>query len=142
MTRISCSKAGQKSYRVVQTDKNGKTGTFAGHLVRLDGTLFLDLFPQEPKLPQSEFYKAYIARLHTFLLVEQVTPTLRMAPMDMDWLREYVQQNPDAIRHEEIDGQILLTASTKQLQEFLIKHRKTKGAFGKPSDMVRQKPQK
>ena len=133
-------KAGKKAYRVVHTDREGKQGTFAGHLVELDGALFLDLYPKEPKLPQNDFYKAYIARLHTFLLVRQITPTLQMASMDMEWLDAQVRKDPKAIRHELVDRRVLLTASTKELQQFLVKHHKTPEAFGEPSNMVRQEP--
>jgi len=63
--------------------------------------------------------------------------------MDPDWLENHLKQNPKAIQHEILSDRILLpsilfTSSTKELQTFLLKHVKTKGAFTQPIEMMRQ----
>jgi hypothetical protein len=57
---------------------------------------------------------------------------------DPDWLKKLVADNPKAIQHEKIDDEIILTASTKDLQTFWLKHLDTNGAFGEPSNMKRK----
>lgn len=133
------SQAEGKAYRLVYTEDTGKTGSFVVHLVNLSGTLFLDLYPEEPNLQDSDFYKLHFLPVHTFMLVDQITPTLRIAIMEPGWLRSYVREHPDAIRHEFIKGGdvVVLTASTKELQAFLVKHTKTDGAFGSLSNLHR-----
>ena len=61
-----------------------------------------------------------------------------MVALDYDWLKKLVEKNPKAIRHivappklgEDGDGLLVLTADTAELQEFILKHEKTAGAFG------------
>jgi len=129
--------AGEKSYRLVQTDKEGRKGAFSAHLVKLEGALFLDLSPETKDLPGNNFSRCYLYPLHTFFLVEELGSALRLSAMDGKWLEKCLKRNPAAIRHERIKGSIMLTASTAELQEFLIKHSKTEGAFGTGLNMKR-----
>jgi hypothetical protein len=133
-------KAGGKSYRLVYTDPEGKPGEFSAHLVKIDGTLFLDLYPEDPHLAKNAFYVLHVRPMHTFLLVQAVTPELRMSAMNPKWLGEHLKADPEAVRHEETEQGILLTASTQELQAFLAKHCKTKEAWGEPP-LMKKKPQ-
>jgi two-component system phosphate regulon sensor histidine kinase PhoR len=79
-------------------------------------------------------------RLHQLILaakVSQIEPTLQMSFPDPKWLESHLKENPKAIRHEQIDDRVLLTASTQELQEFVCKHAETPGAFGEPSNLKR-----
>jgi hypothetical protein len=134
-------KSGEKAYRLVHTDDKGRKGVFDAHLAKLDGMLFLDLYPQAPRAPMNELYQFHIQPVHTFLRVYQITPALQMSCMDPKWLKEYLEEQPDALRHEKQGDRLLVTASTEQLQAFLIKHGSTDKAFGEPSDLKRQSPQ-
>jgi hypothetical protein len=130
---------GEKQYRLVYTDENGRRGEFIAHLLKAEGQRFLDLFPVEPYLQQNDFYRGHLLPVHTFLLISQIEPTLRMSCLDPEWLKRFLARNQAAIRHEKLDDEILLTASPKQLQKFLLTHLKTKGAFGEPSELRRGK---
>ena len=121
--------AAEKSYRLVVTDQKGKPGEFSAHLAKIGGTLFLDLCPEKPDLPKSDFYMFYLRPTHTFFLVREMSPELRMSFMNPKWLQEHLKANPEAVRHERTQHGILLTASTGQLQAFLAKHRNTKEAW-------------
>lgn len=101
--------------------------------------MFLDLFPNDPGLKQNDFYQFHFLSVHTFAHVKQIKPTLQMSFPNPGWLKKLVAENPEAIRHEKIDGEVVLTASTKELQAFWIKHLETKGAFGEPSNMNRKR---
>ena len=127
-----------KVYELVHTDEDGKQGRFVAHLVKLDDTLFLDLFPAEPVLETSDFYKVHLILAHTFILVEQIEPRLKMSTMSLKWLEEYLEQNPKALQHEQVEEGLVLTASTQDLQSFLIEHLGTEGAFDDPTDMRRR----
>jgi len=132
-------KSGEKEYKLVYTDGEGKTGEFVVHLVKLEGRLFLDLYPQEPELKENDFYKMHLLPVHTFMKVQQIEPTLQMAILNPDWIKTFLQEHPDAVRHEKLDQDyIVLTASTKELQSFLIKYGDTKDAFGDLSDLTRK----
>ena len=131
------SKVGTDSYALLHTDDKGRQGRFSAHLAKIGGKLFLDLFPDDPGPEENEWYTYHLLPLHSFLQVVQIEPILQMRCPDLDWLERYIATNPDAIRHEKIDDEIILTASTKELQSFWLKHLDTEGAFGDPSDMRR-----
>jgi hypothetical protein len=133
-------KAEEKSYRLVVTDEKGKPGEFSAHLAKIGDTLFLDLFPEKPDLPKSDFYMFYLRPTHTFFLVHEMRPELRMSFMNPKWLENHLKANPEALRHEETEQGLLLTASTQELQAFLAKHAKTKEAWSEVPLMTK-KPQ-
>jgi len=133
------SKEGTNAYTLVYADDKGKQGAFSAHLLRIKGELFLDFFPEEPDLKENDFYQFHLLPVHTFVHVKQIEPTLQMAFPDSDWLKKHLAEHPGAIRHEKIEDEIILTAATKDLQAFWLKHLDAEGVFGHPSDMKRQK---
>lgn len=123
-----------KAYTVEHADEDGRAGTFAGHLFRLDRSLFVDLVPNEADLRVSGLYRDHLVRTHTFYLVVRTEPTPQFASLNNDWLKAHLAKNPAALRHERIGDDVLITAPTGELQLFLVRHVNTKGAFdpGKP----------
>src|SRR6266571_3412303 len=141
-------KAGDKEYKFVYTEEDGKAGQFEAHLLKLGNTQFLDFFPDESgieEMNRSGFYKVHLLRTHSFLKVTRIEPALQMAPLDLKWLREFLGKNPKAVRHHEVgegdDAQIVLTDSTPELRKFVENHLKTAGAFGEPIHLKRTRNQ-
>jgi hypothetical protein len=130
-------KAGDKTYRLTYTDESGASGTFTAHLLKLDGDLYLDLFPEDPELKENDFYKMHIVAVHTFMRVKQISPQLQMAFMDYDWLDKLLEKTPEALKHEREENRVIVTASTKELQAFLRKYSKAEGFWGGFLDMKR-----
>ena len=131
-------KADEKQYKLVYTDEDGKTGEFTAHLLKADGKTFLDLAPVEPLLPQNDFYKEHFLPTHTFAQITQTAPTVQISFLEPKWLKTFLAKNPSAIRHEKAGDETLLTASTKDLQRFLLAHLNTEGAFAKPISVKRK----
>ncbi|MCX7011865.1 MAG: hypothetical protein NTW86_04745 [Candidatus Sumerlaeota bacterium] len=131
-------KAGEKEYRVVYVDEDGKKGEFTGHVLKADGQLFADLYPVEPDLKENDFYRAHLLRVHTFVRIDQTAPTLQLSVLSPDWLGRFLKENPEAIRRETVDDAILLTAQPKDLQAFLLKHKTTPDAWGECSPLTRK----
>lgn len=130
-------KSKAKEYQLVYVDKKGEKGTFKVHLVEIEGVRFLDLYPEDPGLAENGFFKWHLFGAHTFMQVKQIKPALQLAPLNYDWLKKYLVKHPDAIQHEVQDNRILLTAQTKALQTFVIKHKETKDAFMTLGEMKR-----
>ena len=132
------------SYTMVYTDKDKKTGSFNVHLLKLDAALFLDVFPNEPNLPQNSYYQWHLLPSHTFMKVDQIEPTLKLRLMDVDNFTKRLEKHPALLKHEVMkegtEGRVVLTASTKELQEFMRKHAGDKDVFGEPSNMKRLLP--
>ena len=131
-------KSGEKAYTLLYVDEKGKKGEFAVHLLKIGDRRFLDLYPTDPDLQQNDFYKAYLLRVHTFISVQQQADTLRMSFMNFDWIKKYLQEHPDAIKHEKVDEGVLLTAQPRELQAFLAKHDKAPDVWSEGSPLIRR----
>lgn len=140
----------EKAYELFLRDKEGKKGSFIAHLVNLENELFLDAYPSErlwESLEPNETYvynSIFLLPLHTFMKIDQIEPTLQIRIMSTDGIKDMLEADPNLIRHEilkERDSQIVLTASTEELQQFMIEHVNDEGLFGEPSDMRRLVPE-
>src|SRR3989442_62545 len=139
----SFAKSGEKAYKLTQTDEDGHKAIFEVHLVRLKDYLFLDLYlvdtgeaEKNKESKMNSYASAALIPGHMFLKVTQIEPTLQMAFLDPDWLKDILAKDPDAIRHKTIansddhkEDRIVLTAETKDLQQFILKHIKEEKIF-------------
>ena len=132
------SKEGTDKYRLVYTDDTGKLGTFDAHLLKIEGFLFIDVFPTKPDLKENDFYQSHLLSVHTFVYVKQIEPTLQLSFPNPDWLKDLLKEDPGAIEHEMINSEIVLSAPTEKLQAFWLKHLDKEGAFDDFSNMKRQ----
>jgi hypothetical protein len=112
-------------------DESGATARFAAVLVELGGEHFFDIFPEEPH-NENGFYKDHLMRVHNILKVERTVDTLWVADFDAEWLATMIGQKKVTIDHVPLDGAILFTASTKDLQALVRKYAKTEEAFSEP----------
>ncbi len=128
----------EKSYELIILDKDLKKGEFTAHLVKIDNMLFLDLFPEKPGLQAHDFYKFHLLRVHTFVRVEQIEPTLQMQMMNPDTIKQMLKNDPNLIKHEIVEeDRIILTASTEQLQKLMKKHANDEDFFGDTTEFKR-----
>jgi len=123
---------GDKSYELIYTEK-GSPAKFEANLVKLGQALFLDLFPQSPDL-KNDLQQAHLLNVHTFSRVWIEDDTLRLAMLEHDWLKTMIDSGKVNIQHEVLDRQVVLTAPTKELQQFVVRHANDKGAFPRPKD--------
>jgi hypothetical protein len=123
------------AFRITYSSGKNKS-VMVGHTFKLDGNLFLDMLTAEisdenqpPPIPS-----------HCLFRLPQVTPTLRMVPMNYEWLTKLLAENPKALRHhliaEEKEDQrrLVLTADTSELQKFVLTHLQTEAAWPSDSD--------
>jgi len=142
---VEISRLNDKSYQIVYTnppEQGPSAGFFVGRLVNIDGSMFMDLTPKDPIKSlgpvANSFYRSHIVFAHSFVQVIQTEPTVRIRQLNAGWLDKITQGNPQAIQHVKIDRRIILTATTKELQTFLLKHVKTEGAFDTMADLQRK----
>ncbi|HTL15799.1 MAG TPA: hypothetical protein VL793_01110 [Patescibacteria group bacterium] len=115
-------KQGSEGYRLDYLS-NGKHTALDVRFFKLNGQSFLDLGGLDkdcdiapPPVPS-----------HLLLRVNQLSPTVQLAPLNHDWLKSVLQNDPKALRHLMIgntpdDQRVVLTADTTELQHFLVKH--------------------
>lgn len=128
----------ENAYTLLYVDEKGKKGEFAAHLLKVGDRRFPDLYPADPDLQQNDLYKGHLLPVHTFMRMRQQGDGLQMAYLKPDWIKKYLQEHPDAIKHEKLDDGILLTAQPKDMQIFLLKHDKTADAWDECSPMTRR----
>jgi len=130
---------GERSYKLLYSDEDGRQGRFVVYRFRVADNNLLDLCPEEPEPRASDFYKHHLLRLHTFFLILQSEPTMRITTLEPDWLQRFLANNPAVLQHERVAERLILTASTLELQSFILAHLKTPGAFGEPDELIHKK---
>jgi hypothetical protein len=120
--------------------KGGTTGEFDAHLFKLKGEQFLDLIPADCHYAtnQADLVAFSMFPGHLLLRVGQIDPELKFAAMDYDWLEKFLKNNPKAIGHHLESERIILTADTRDLQKFVLKHLGTNELFKEYGEMTKR----
>lgn len=112
-------------------DEGGATARFQAILVDIEGTRFLDIFPEEPN-NDNGFYRDHLMRVHSVLKLERMADTLSVYDFDAEWLSTLAAQKKLTLPHVLMDGAVLLTASTAELQTFARTYARVPEAFSEP----------
>ncbi len=121
--------AGEDSYRLVVRPEGKQQllidpetdGLFEVRMLQLDGHRFIDLFPEEPEKVNS-FYKSHVIPAHSFARISIEGNVLRLVALDTEWLEEQDNQELLDISHVRQSDVIYLTASTEELQAWVLEH--------------------
>ncbi|MBE0545691.1 MAG: hypothetical protein IH623_30535 [Verrucomicrobia bacterium] len=129
-----------KAYKLTVTEEEGRQGEFTAHLFKLKQQLFLDLIPTECKYATNEasLVAASMIPGHLLVRVTQIEPELKLALFDFDWLEKHLKANPKTLAHRAAGDTLVLTASTRDLQRFVLKHLGEDELFESPSVMTRK----
>jgi hypothetical protein len=133
-------RAGDKEYELRIREDEKEVGRFSAHLIEIKGLMFLDLFPDNAPLKDlDDFYKIHFLRVHTFMKIDQINQNLQWQMIDYEKVENMLKDDPNVIKHEVVDDdRIVLTASTEELQNFVIEHVDT--IFTDTSSAIRLKP--
>ncbi len=119
----------ENAYKLFFSDDKGKKGSFVAHLVKLENSLFLDVFPDEfpcdlddPNKVKWLYNSFFLIPAHTFIKIDSIEPQLKMRLTDDDKMEELLKEDPNAVKHMSIEDMLILTASTKELQAFVLKY--------------------
>ena len=139
--------ANENAYRLIYSDKEGQKGSFVAHLLKLKDKLFLDVCPapreqQDPNKIEWVYNTLFLIPAHTFIKVNSVEPQLKMQLTDDEKMAEFLTADPNAVKFDSLEdgpGKYLLTASTKELQAFVLKYANDKRVFGDAITLSRKK---
>jgi len=136
----SFEKADGNAYKLAITEKEGKEGEFTAHLFKLKQEYFLDLLPKECNFAtnQADLVAFSMFPGHLLVRVAQIEPELKLAMFNFDWLCQQLTNHPSLLAHHREGDRLVLTASTRDLQRFVLKHLAEGELFEKPGEMVRQ----
>jgi len=122
-------KAGSNAYNLTFIS-DGKTNLANVQLFKLNGQMFLDFVSADS---ECDVFPPPVPS-HFLLRAHQLAPTIRLAPLNNDWLKALLERNPKALRHILIgdkadDRSVVLTAETQELQQFLRAHLDSEDAW-------------
>ena len=129
-----------KMYKLTITEKESKQGRFNARLFQLKREYFLDLIPDECNYAtnQADLVAYSMFPGHLLVRASQLEPELKLAFFDIEWLQKYLEKHPRALAHHKEGDRIVLTAGTRDLQKFALKHLGKDELFEKPDEMVRK----
>jgi len=126
------SEKAEKAYELIFSDEEGKRGLFIAHLVKLENRLFLDVYPPElpcgtleedPNKIEWLYNTFFFVPAHTFIKINSIEPQLKMQLTIEGEMEKLLKEEPNAVKYEAIeDDRLILTASTKELQKFVLKY--------------------
>ncbi|MDP1621211.1 MAG: hypothetical protein Q8M08_02620 [Bacteroidales bacterium] len=123
-------------YLITYTDKKG-TSQFIVNLFKLGNRLFLDFYPEE-KESSNELRSLHLVAMHTVARVDLAPDKMIIRWYNEEWLIGLFKQNKIRIAHEKVpyesgkiddNFQVILTASTGDLQKFMLKYAEDPNAF-------------
>lgn len=120
----------------------GDTATFKAQLGQLRKFLFLDLYPERSTLElhlKNDLHNVHLIPAHTFFRVWLERDSLRLAMFDEGWLKKMIDVNGLKIPHVRTEDQIVLTASTEELQQLVLRAAEDERAFPEPGTLTRAK---
>lgn len=133
---------GMNAYLVLFENKqavNSKPTLFLGMIGEINGDRFLNLKILDVDLGlSSAFVESHRFNVNTFSRFQLKGNELTMEPLASSWIKDQIQNNRIRIKHEVVvsefddSNEILVTASTKELRQFIEKYGKVKDAYEDP----------
>ena len=122
-----------KNYDIIVCDKKGDTSQYTAQLGQLGKFWFLDSYPsKDPNDYQ-------MIPTHIISKIWLNGDTLRFASLENDYLKKFIETQNLKIPHASRNEDIVLTASTDELQKLVLQLAQDDGAFPKPTKLVRVK---
>ena len=126
-------KKGDNSY-FLQMVEDDESANFIVHLVSLDDHLFMDFFPGDnDHIEMCAFLSVHYFPVHTFAKVIIDKEKIEIHCLDPGFIEDLLEQNKIRISHEKSDDNIILTASTEELQKFVRKYADDQKAYVSPT---------
>ncbi|KYG81939.1 hypothetical protein EV198_2543 [Roseivirga ehrenbergii] len=127
---------GEKSYLMTVVD-DGEPIKYELHLVKIGDDIFMDLAATDSDYSDAAFESRVWFPVHTFMKMDLNGDQLKLTQFDLDKLNKLFKSNLIRLRHENVDGTILITAQPKELQKFLDKYSDDESVFDDPETYTR-----
>ena len=123
----------QKGYFVTYHDEHGDTKQYIAFLARIGKHLYFDYYPADKKGDRKldEFFGIHFVRMHTSYRVEILNDgSFELSKLDGSYVKSLIDEKKIRISHEtDADDNITITASTKELQQYLLKYGDESSAY-------------
>lgn len=124
-------KSGDNAYELSWAGDKGQTETVEARLVRLGEMRFLDLYPRDVD-------ESFSIKAHVVVKVQIRDEKLQVALLNPDWLKDALDRKAVQIAHVNLPDTglfvgptqaVIVTASTKELQDFVKAYANDEKAF-------------
>lgn len=116
----------EKSYQIIIMEGDDKQ-VFVGHIAEIGDDFFLDLYPDERDYDVSLY--SNMMPVHTFIKLRYIDNQLDLTAFDLEKLNKLFESNLIRLRHENVDGTILITAQPTEIQKFLDRYSDDESVF-------------
>jgi hypothetical protein len=120
-------------------DHPAVTNLFDAHVVKFSGRLFLDAVQTGVRVSGQDAPAEYTIASHLIARVSIDEDKLHLDFLDDSWLRDGFATGKVTLPHEVVDGDVVLTASTADLQNFVSEHANDDEAFPPSHPLIRAK---
>lgn len=116
----------EESYKMVVMD-DGKRKPYQVHVVEIGEDYFLDIYP----LPEYEdnTFSDNLFPVHSFMKMNIEDGELKLTLFDLEKLNELFESNLVRLRHEYVDGNVVITAQPTEIQKFLDRYSNDETVF-------------
>jgi hypothetical protein len=116
----------QKGYLVSYQNEDGSTEEYIAFLARIGKHLYFDYYPADKKNDKriDEFFRVHFVKMHTSYLVNiSKDGSFELSQLDESYVTKLIDEKKIRISHEtDADDNTIITASTKELQQYLLKY--------------------
>jgi hypothetical protein len=134
----------QKGYLISYQDENGTTSErYIAFLARIGKHLYFDYYPADKKEDRKidEFFGVHFVKMHTSYRVKISNDgSFELSQLDEGYITTLIEEKKIRISHEtDADDNItLITASTKELQQYLLKYGDEPSAYRNDKTVFRK----
>jgi hypothetical protein len=127
-----------KHYQLTHISK-GHKAEFEARFLKLNGTLFLDLYPES--MPDENYlYELHVYPMHTVSRIQFKGDQFHLEMLEGDWINKKIESNELDIEHTDGPHDTkILTAKTPELQAFFGEIGQINEAWGEPLELQRSK---
>jgi len=123
-----------ESYTLIYYDSEGMPGVFEAHLLRLNEEYFFNFQPIEShegidRQKFNEFEALHYYPANTFAKVTFEGEGMSISMLNGSFVERLLENNRIRIKHEKVKDHYILTASSDELQKFVLKYSDTEDAF-------------
>ncbi len=115
-----------ESYKMVVMS-DGERMPYMAHVVEIGEDYFLDIYPL-PEYSDATF-STNLFPVHTFMKVGVEDGQLKLTQFDLEKLNELFESNLVRLRHEYVDGNVVITAQPTEIQKFLDRYSNDETVF-------------
>lgn len=115
-----------RNYRVVIIE-DGDKKDFVGHIAEIGDDFFLDLYPNVRDYDATLY--SNLMPVHTFIKLKFLNDQLYLTSFDLEKLKNLFESNLIRLRHEYVDGSILITAQPNEIQKFIDRYSDDESVF-------------